>query len=160
MHHGVSRRPVFASARSARLGFVSELNDPNESYRLRRTGCRSPRGGDKPSGWRVVPLLVAAVWGVAPAGAADRTQERIEPGVLHLRSLDGYLEFETTAEQVCVRSEDGAGRVNARQVNRSVIRRNLLGLRFSGDIIHPYLVDFSGMRIRRKHICRPARGSE
>ncbi|MFQ5413553.1 MAG: hypothetical protein ACE5E6_03745 [Phycisphaerae bacterium] len=70
--------------------------------------------------------------------------ERIEPGVLHLGSVDGFVEFESTVEQIRVRSRNGAGRVNARQNNRHALTEGVVGLRFSGDVVHPYLIDFSG----------------
>jgi hypothetical protein len=80
----------------------------------------------------------------ALAEPRNRPAERIEPGLLHLRRVDAFLEFESSFEQFRVRSKNGSGESNARQTNRSAITQGLLNLSFSGDVVHPYLIDYYG----------------
>jgi len=89
-------------------------------------------------------LLVLGTTSQAPAQRRRQPQEKIEPGLFHLRSLDTYLEIEANTEQRRVRSEDGTGRRNADHTNRSAFIHSLLGVELSGDVVHPYLFDFSG----------------
>jgi len=100
----------------------------------------------RPVRWRAVLLVVAglATGGTAFAQSRHREPERIEPGLLHLHRVDADLEFESTIEQFRVRSKNGSGVANAHQTNRSAIHEGVLTLRFNGDIVHPYLVDFYG----------------
>lgn len=96
-------------------------------------------------GWLVLGICASAVGsGSAIAQSSERAVERIEPGLFHLDKVDAYLEIEAQLEQFRVRSKDGSGRVNARQVNRSSLVQELIGLSFSGDVVHPYFIDFSG----------------
>ncbi len=95
-------------------------------------------------GWVVASAVLLSTSGSAMAQSRHREPERIEPGVLHLHRVDAELEFESTIEQFRVRSKDGSGRVNARQTNRSMLNEGVLTLRFHGDLVHPYLVDFYG----------------
>ncbi len=94
-------------------------------------------------------LLLAAMVISVPVGDAisqprDRASETIEPGFFHLRRAQPYLLFEANAEQHRVRSKDGRGQVNARQVNRRGFVHQLIGLDVAGDAVHPYLFDFAG----------------
>ena len=100
-----------------------------------------------PSGGWALLCLILAVGGAAESALAQRGRgeaEKIEPGVFHLRSADFYLKIEGSLEQHRVRSKDGSGRKNAHQTNRTGYIHQLIGLDISGDIVHPYLFDFSG----------------
>ncbi len=100
-----------------------------------------------PAGGRSILVVMVAVGSVAGTASAQRRRgepEKIEPGLFHLRSADFYLEVEAAVEQHRVRSKDGTGRRNADQTNRSAYIHQLIGLELGGDIVHPYLFDFSG----------------
>ncbi len=96
--------------------------------------------------YTLVLACLASCFMASTAGAQSRTREpeRIRPGLLHLRRLDAEWEYEGSFDRFRVRSKDGTGRTNARQTNQTSLNRPVLTLRFQGDIVHPYLVDFYG----------------
>ncbi|NOT02420.1 MAG: hypothetical protein HOP29_17585 [Phycisphaerales bacterium] len=73
-----------------------------------------------------------------------KMDEEIKPGLFHIRRMDAYLEMEAGLEQHRVRSQDGSGRTNARQTNRTASIYPIIGLTIDGDMVHPHLFDFSG----------------
>lgn len=130
--------------------FRGRETDAGNSYPppLKRWATRSRLVPHARNGWgaRAVcaALVITAAGGVVRAERRSRVTERIEPGLFHLRSVDLFLEIEANVEQHRVRSKDGSGRENARQTNRRSFTHELIGLDIAGDIVHPYLFDFSG----------------
>jgi len=94
--------------------------------------------------WWCAVIVAAASARMAVAQKRNREAQHIEPGLFHLRNVDLFLETEANTEQRRVRSKNGSGDSNSRQTNRTAHIDQLIGLRFNGDIVHPYLFDFSG----------------
>ncbi len=118
--------------------------EPASGIGLMRRKTRTSLGLGIGPACRCAMLVVAFSACVSVAQKRNRESQHIEPGLFHLRNVDLFLETESYVEQRRVRSKNGSGDANARQTNRTAYINQLIGLRFSGDVVHPYLFDFSG----------------